>query len=85
VPEALFVSAKTREGLGSLEKRLEELAAEGAGAVDLLVPHDRYDVIARMHTLGQIHSQEHRDDGVLIHGRFPPTQAGFFEPFVVVV
>jgi GTP-binding protein HflX len=83
VPEALLVSAKTREGLGALEKRLEELAAEGAGVVDLLVPHDRYDVIARMHSLGQIHSQEHREDGVLIHGRFPPAQSGFFEPFVV--
>jgi GTP-binding protein HflX len=82
-PEALFVSAKTRAGLGPLEKRLEELAANGAGVVDLLVPHDRYDVIARMHTLGQIHSQEHREDGIFIHGRFPPAQAGFFGPFVV--
>jgi GTP-binding protein HflX len=82
-PDALFVSARNRSGLGALVKRLEELAAEGAGVVDLLVPHDRYDVIARMHALGQIHSQEHREEGVFIHGRFPPAQAGFFEPFVV--
>jgi GTP-binding protein HflX len=84
VPDALFVSARTGAGLGEISRCLEELAAEGAGVVDLLIPHDRYDVVARLHTLGQIHSQEHREDGVFIHGRFPPAQAGFFEPFVVV-
>ncbi len=83
VADALFVSAKTGEGLEAVGKRLEELAAEGVGVVDLLIPHDRYDVVARLHTLGQIHSQEHREEGVFIHGRFPPAQAGFFEPFVV--
>jgi GTP-binding protein HflX len=83
VHDALFVSAKTGAGLEAIGKRLEELAAEGAGVVDLLIPHDRYDVVARLHTLGQIHSQEHREEGIFIHGRFPPTQAGFFEPFVV--
>ena len=77
------MSAKTGAGLGAIGKCLEELAAEGAGVVDLLVPHDRYDVVARLHTLGQIHSQEHREEGVFIHGRFPPAQMGFFAPFIV--
>ncbi|MDE3083952.1 MAG: GTPase HflX [Verrucomicrobiota bacterium] len=82
-PDALFVSAKTGDGLDTLLERCAELIAGEFSPTALLVPHDRYDVIARLHELGHIQAQEHRDDGVLIHGRFPPAQAGFFAPFVL--
>ncbi|MBI4626788.1 MAG: GTPase HflX, partial [Verrucomicrobia bacterium] len=82
-PEALFVSARTRAGLDTLESRSLELIADALGSTDMLVPHDRYDVIARLHTLGHIHEQEHEDGGVRVKGRFPPSQTGFFAPFVV--
>jgi GTP-binding protein HflX len=83
VPDALFVSAHTKAGLDALENRCLELIADALGETDLLVPHDRYDVIARLHKLGHIHEQEHEDAGVRIKGRFPDSQAGFFAPFVV--
>ena len=83
VPDALFVSAHTKAGLDALETRCLELIADTLGETQLLVPHDRYDVIARLHKLGQIHEQEHEDTGVRIKGRFPASQAGFFAPFVV--
>ncbi len=83
VPDALFVSARTGAGLRELAERCRELIAGQFGTTDLLVPHDRYDVIARLHELGHIHAQEHRDDGVFIQGRFPSAQQGFFGPFVV--
>jgi GTP-binding protein HflX len=47
------------------------------------VPHERYDVVARLHNVGHVHSSEQRDDGVHLRGRFPATQAAFFAPFVV--
>ena len=83
VPEALFVSALTRAGLDELTERCRELVAEGLGSTGLLVPHDRYDVIAKLHALGHIHAQEHRDDGVLIQAYFPPAQARYFAPFTL--
>jgi GTP-binding protein HflX len=82
-PDALFVSALTGAGLGTLLEACREHVARGRNAIALLVPHDRYDVIARLHKLGDIRSQEHRDDGVLIQAYFPPSQASFFSPFVV--
>jgi len=81
VPDALFVSALTRAGLDELTERCRELVAGGLGSTDLLVPHDRYDVIAKLHALGHIHAQEHRDDGVLLQAYFPPAQARYFAPF----
>jgi GTPase len=83
VPEALFVSAHTKAGLDELETRCLELIADALGSTELLVPHDRYDVIARLHSLGHIQKQDHEDAGVRIIARVPPTQAGFFAPFVL--
>jgi GTPase len=82
-PGALFVSAKTGAGLDRL---LEHCAASIAGesaAIELLVPHDRYDIIARLHEVGQVHAQDLRDDGVHLHASFPAAQAAVFAPFVL--
>ncbi len=81
-PEALFVSAHTRQGLDVLEQHFIELIASEFDLSTLLIPHDRYDVLARLHEVGHIHDQEHTEEGVLVHGRFPPIQAGFFSPFL---
>ncbi|MEO6873326.1 MAG: GTPase HflX [Opitutaceae bacterium] len=83
VPGALFVSAQTKAGLDDLEEACIEQIASALGETELLVPHDRYDVIAKMHQLGHVHEQEHEDKGVRLKGSFPATQAGFFGPFVV--
>jgi GTP-binding protein HflX len=82
-PDALFVSARTRAGLDALETRCVELIADTFGATELLVPHGRYDVIARLHEFGDIQEQEEVDGAVRIKGRFPPAQSGFYAPFVV--
>ena len=82
-PDAIMVSALTRAGLDTLESRALELIADTLGSTELLVPHDRYDVIARLHSLGHIHEQEHEEGGMRVKGRFPASQAGFFAPFVI--
>lgn len=83
VPDALFVSAHTKAGLDDLEERCIELIADTTNEQELLVPHDRYDVIAKFHQLGHIREQEHEEKGVRLKGHFPDTQAGYFKPFVV--
>ena len=83
MPDALLVSARTGEGIGALEERCREMIAHGLGTVRLLVPHDRYDIVAKLHALGHVQTQEHRDDGVLVTGRFPPSQHGLLEPFIL--
>jgi GTP-binding protein HflX len=84
VPDALLVSARTGSGIDSLKERCRELVAHGDGSVQLLVPLDRYDIVARLHELGHVQELVHREDGTLVTGRFPPSQAAVIEPFVVV-
>ena len=82
-PTALFLSVHTGEGLDRLLARCEELAVDDTIAVELLVPHDRYDLVAKLHASGQVRVQESRDDGVFIAGRFPLKQQPLFAPFVI--
>jgi GTPase len=51
--------------------RCEELAVDDNESVDLLIPHHRYDVVARLHQGGRGRSQDTVDDGVLLGGRSP--------------
>lgn len=81
-PDALFLSAQTGVGLQQLEARCIELIADAFGRVSLLVPHARYDVVAKLHAIGHVQTEEQRDDGVYIQGRFPPAQAAIFGEFV---
>ncbi len=82
-PDAHFISVHTGEGLDRLLARCEELAIDDTVSVELLIPHDRYDVVARLHRAGQVRSQETRDDGVFISGRFPLKHRAIFEPFTL--
>jgi GTP-binding protein HflX len=82
-PGALFVSAKTGAGLDKLLEHCAASIARESAAIELLVPPDRYDIIARLHEVGQVHAQDLRDDGVHIHASFPASQAAVFAPFVV--
>jgi GTPase len=81
--DCLFVSAHTGEGIGALMDRFRELIAHEFGSEELLVPHARYDVVAKLHAIGHVQQEEQRDDGVYLIGRFPPSQTAVFAPFRV--
>jgi GTP-binding protein HflX len=80
--EALFISVHTGEGLDRLLARCEELAVDESENVELLIPHDRYDVVARLRAGGQVRAQESLDRGVRLAGRFPRKLAGVYTPFL---
>lgn len=82
-PNALYVSALTGAGLEQVEAHCLEQIRYAFGTAELLVPHERYDVVARLHAVGHVQEEENLDDGIRLIGRFPPSQSAFFAPFVV--
>lgn len=82
-PAGILVSARSGSGLPELEEHCREIIAGGFEATELLVPHGRYDLVAKLHEVGQVHAQEHTDAGVLLQCRYPAAQAALFAPFVV--
>ncbi|MDF3057344.1 MAG: GTP-binding protein HflX [Rariglobus sp.] len=81
-PDGIFLSARTGRGIEGLVDQCLELIADAFGSLELLIPHSRYDLIARLHAIGHVQSEEQEDDGVRIHTRIPPSQLAPFVEFI---
>ena len=82
--DALYVSAMTGQGIDELKEAIAHHLNARYKSTELLIPHDRYDVISRLHSCGGIRIQETRDEGVYIEGIFPPAVDGLIAPFRAV-
>lgn len=71
LPEAVFVSAHTGEGLDRLRQRMSELVEPTDVAVDVTIPYERGDLVAKVHTDGRVDASEHTESGTRITGFVP--------------
>ena len=71
LPDAVFVSAHTGEGLDRLGARMCELVEPTDALIDLTIPYDRGDLVARVHAEGRVEATEHTADGTRIRGWVP--------------
>jgi GTP-binding protein HflX len=77
-PGAVAVSAATGAGI---ERLLDAVAAMLEGAttlVDLVVPYDRGDVVARLHEMGDVVGEDHVAIGTRLRVRLPKLDADRF-------
>jgi GTP-binding protein HflX len=81
LPGAVFVSARTGEGIDALRHRMAELAVATDTAVDVVIPYDRGDLVARLHAGGRVQQEEHNADGTRIRARVPVALAARLREF----
>ncbi|UXA19984.1 GTPase HflX [Mycobacterium sp. SMC-4] len=81
LPGAVFVSAHTGEGLQRLRSRMAELIEPTDTAVDVTIPYDRGDLVARVHADGRIDATEHTEQGTRIKARVPVALAAGLSVF----
>ena len=81
LPGAVFVSAHTGDGIDALRRRMAELAAPTDTAVDVVIPYDRGDLVARVHADGRVQQAEHNPDGTRIRARVPVALAASLREF----
>ncbi|NQX12990.1 GTPase HflX [Microbacteriaceae bacterium VKM Ac-2855] len=65
-PGAIFVSARTGEGMAELDARIAEILPEPDVELELLVPYDRGDIISQLHQSGRILSTEYIEAGTRV-------------------
>ncbi len=70
-PDAVFVSAKTGEHLDTLRDRMSGLLANALCEHELLVPHNRGDIIASLHRHADIINIAYEAEGARIFARLP--------------
>jgi GTPase len=81
LPDAVFVSAHTGEGLDRLRKRMAELVIPTDTMVDVTIPYDRGDLVARVHADGRVDATEHNAEGTRIKARVPIPLAASLRDF----
>ncbi|ORB25256.1 GTPase HflX [Mycolicibacterium parafortuitum] len=71
LPDAVFVSAHTGEGLDRLQARLAEMIAPRDAVIDVTIPYSRGDLVNRVHAEGRVDAVEHLEAGTRIKARVP--------------
>ncbi|MFW6599931.1 GTPase HflX [Propionibacteriaceae bacterium Y2011] len=82
-PDAVFVSARTGEGIDTLRERVEGGLPRPEVEVQALIPYDRGDLINQIHQVGEFVSNEHTADGTRVVVRVHPDLAAALEPYAL--
>jgi GTP-binding protein HflX len=80
-PRSVVVSAHTGAGIEELLQAIEDELPHDERELRVLVPYDRGDLVARVHELGEVLSQEHTAEGTALHARVPERIAAELEPY----
>ncbi|WP_348729803.1 GTPase HflX [uncultured Mycolicibacterium sp.] len=81
LPDAVFVSARTGDGLGRLQSRMAELVEPRDTVVDVTIPYSRGELVNRIHAEGRVDAVEHTEAGTRIKGRVPMSLASGLADF----
>ena len=84
LPGALFVSARTGEGIDALRRVIAGALPDPAVAVRVLMPFTEGALVSRVHAEGTVLDEEHTADGTRLHARVYPDLAGVLAPFAAV-
>jgi GTP-binding protein HflX len=82
-PGAIFVSARTGEGVDEVLAAIARLLPDPSLQVELVVPYDRGDLISALHERGRVISTEYVEEGTRVTARIMPEYHAAFEPFEV--
>jgi len=80
-PTAVFVSARTGEGIEELLARIQADVPAPQVEMSLLVPYDRGEVISRLHVGGRVLSTEYLENGTLVKALVHPQNVEALEQF----
>lgn len=79
--DAVFISAATREGIPELLEEIVSGLKVRSVELDLAIPYGRGDVLADLHTAGDVLKETHTDTGSNVTVRLPSEEVHRFRPF----
>ena len=82
-PNGVGVSAKTGEGIPALLAELGTQLRPIRQFVELAVPHENSDVIARLHEVGEVIERDYEGESARFKARIPPCCHAEFAPYIV--
>ncbi len=82
-PGAVFVSAHSGAGIAGLRTAIEERLPWPPVEVRACVPYERGDLVARVHSTGEVLETEHTSDGTVLRVRVDQALAAELAPYAV--
>ena len=82
-PGAVFASARTGAGLDGVRAAIEERLPWPAKEISALVPYERGDLVARVHSAGEVIDAAHLPEGTRLRARVDETLAAELAPFAI--
>ena len=82
---AVPVSARTGQGIQELLVAIEAAMVRYLQPLTVLLPYQRGNLLSLLYERGQVDSEEHSANGVLIHGRLPARLLPYFDAYIVSV
>jgi len=83
LPSAVFVSARTGEGLHDLRNVIAAALPDPAMRIEVLVPFTEGALVSRVHAEGTVLAEEHTVDGTLLEAKVYPALAGLLQDYRV--
>jgi GTP-binding protein HflX len=81
LPDAVFVSARTGEGIEELRERIATELPRPTREVQVVVPYDQGGLVARVHREGEVLAERHTAEGTRLHAMVNADLAGALEAF----
>jgi GTPase len=81
LPEAMFVSAHSGKGIEALREIIADRLPRPEVFVDVLVPYTRGELVARVHSEGEIVDEDHTPEGTRLRAKVRPDLAALLESF----
>jgi GTP-binding protein HflX len=81
-PQAVAISAKTGEGIPELLAEIGSALRPIREFVELKIPHDKPQVMARLHEVAQVVERNYKGKAARFKARIPPHLRREFEPFI---
>jgi GTPase len=81
-PHAVAISAKTGEGIAELLNEISSALRPIREFVELRIPHDKPQVMARLHEVAQVIERDYKGKAARFKARIPPHLRREFQPFI---
>jgi GTP-binding protein HflX len=82
-PDAVFVSARTGVGLDDVRQAVEARLPRPPVEMDVCIPYDRGDLVARVHEHGDVVRSSHTERGTELRVRVAQHLAALLDPYTV--
>jgi GTPase len=80
-PDGVFISVHTGEGLDELSQRMQDMISDRVLQMNLMIPHERSDLISVIHDHGKMLEERYEYDGIHVAASIPKRLVSQFTPF----